>query len=237
MSQDQRLPPEKLAQLRQLVHSHVSGAGIQEKIRACLADTVAREGGGGGRAMDEDALLEALEEKGLIDEVMASLDLGSCDTEGVGVGRGGGGRGEPAVLQSQSASCDRIYHKGTCTCIYIYSSENTCGLSELLCCIHFQAIVLRGQSAACSSRFWEAVHSWTTLTRPRRRRVGSVRRPLPSTSTSEVSASTPAPSPAAASQTSEKAFSWSSQNIAGGKKTVASLTRMLFQSPTKSIWF
>ncbi len=34
------LPPEKIAELRQLVHSHVTKAGVQEQIRGCIAGVV-----------------------------------------------------------------------------------------------------------------------------------------------------------------------------------------------------
>lgn len=39
------LPSEKLSQLRQAIHGHVSDGNIQEKIRACLTEALAQEGG------------------------------------------------------------------------------------------------------------------------------------------------------------------------------------------------
>lgn len=39
------LPAEKLTQLRQVIHAHVSQGGIQEQIKACLADALALEEG------------------------------------------------------------------------------------------------------------------------------------------------------------------------------------------------
>ncbi len=38
------IPPEKLTELRQLVHSHVSKVGIQEQIRGCIAGVVSDGG-------------------------------------------------------------------------------------------------------------------------------------------------------------------------------------------------
>lgn len=83
------LPPEKLSELRQLIHGRVSQLGVQEQIRSCLAETQE-----GGREVDEGALLRALEERGLIDQVMQSLHLdvgggvggGREEEEGAGVG-------------------------------------------------------------------------------------------------------------------------------------------------------
>jgi len=77
------LPPEKLSELRQLIHGRVSQLGVQEQIRSCLAETQE-----GGREVDEGALLRALEERGLVDQVMQSLHLD------VGGGVGGGGEEE-----------------------------------------------------------------------------------------------------------------------------------------------
>jgi hypothetical protein len=39
------LPPEKLSLLRQAIHGHVSQGNVQERIRACLSEALAQEGG------------------------------------------------------------------------------------------------------------------------------------------------------------------------------------------------
>lgn len=39
------LPPEKIAELRQLVHNHVSRTDVQEQIRGCLSEALTEEGG------------------------------------------------------------------------------------------------------------------------------------------------------------------------------------------------
>lgn len=77
------LPPEKLSELRQLIHSRVSQLGVQEQIRGFLAESQE-----GGRGADEETLLRALEERGMVDQVLQSLHLN------VGGGGGGVGRGE-----------------------------------------------------------------------------------------------------------------------------------------------
>ena len=86
------LPPEKLGELRQLIHGHVSEAGIQEQIRTALSGILSQHGGryrqphvhmydvSGlslplSRTLDEATLLEALEEKGIIEQVMTTLNL------------------------------------------------------------------------------------------------------------------------------------------------------------------
>lgn len=39
------LPEEKISELRQAIHGHVSQGKIQEQIRACLSEALAQEGG------------------------------------------------------------------------------------------------------------------------------------------------------------------------------------------------
>ena len=38
------LPPEKLGELRQIIHGHVSEAGVQEKIRVALSEILSQHG-------------------------------------------------------------------------------------------------------------------------------------------------------------------------------------------------
>ena len=99
------LPPEKLGELRQLIHGHVSEAGVQEQIRTALSEILSQHGGRYSctdigckegvyplshhppfpsflplcRTLDEATLLEALEERGIIEQVMATLNLGRID--------------------------------------------------------------------------------------------------------------------------------------------------------------
>lgn len=39
------LPSEKLSELRQVIHGHISNVNVQEKIRTCLSEALAQEGG------------------------------------------------------------------------------------------------------------------------------------------------------------------------------------------------
>ena len=63
-------PAEKLSSLRQLIHSKVNDLGVQDKIKECI-DTGDNERGG----EDEEHLLSQLREKGVIDDILASLKL------------------------------------------------------------------------------------------------------------------------------------------------------------------
>lgn len=57
--------------LRELVRSRVTSEGIQERIKECVSQV--ERGGGYER---EESLLKLLEEKGLVDEVLAGLKVG-----------------------------------------------------------------------------------------------------------------------------------------------------------------
>lgn len=39
------LPPEKLGELRQLIHGHISEAGVQEQIRTAISEILSEQGG------------------------------------------------------------------------------------------------------------------------------------------------------------------------------------------------
>lgn len=67
------LPNERVSELRQLIHSHVSSEGIQEQIRDCISELASQDDD--SKQLDETKLLQFLEEKGLIDRVMAGLKL------------------------------------------------------------------------------------------------------------------------------------------------------------------
>ena len=63
-------PAEKLSSLRQLIHSKINDLGVQDKIKECI-DTGDNEQ---GRASEEH-LLSQLRDKGVIDDILASLKL------------------------------------------------------------------------------------------------------------------------------------------------------------------
>jgi len=67
-------PSEKLSSLRQQIHVRINELGVQDKIKECIeAGTSDGELGG----TDEEHLLSKLREKGVIDQIMASLNLSS----------------------------------------------------------------------------------------------------------------------------------------------------------------
>lgn len=61
------LPAEKLAELRQLIHNHIATLDLQDEIRGCISTQKGK--------VDEQSLMRALEEKGIVDQVMQSLNL------------------------------------------------------------------------------------------------------------------------------------------------------------------
>lgn len=63
-------PAEKLSSLRQLIHSKINDLGVQDKIKECI-DTGDSERGGA----NEEHLLSQLRDKGVIDDILASLKL------------------------------------------------------------------------------------------------------------------------------------------------------------------
>lgn len=102
------LPPEKLSELRQLIHGRVSQLGAQEQIRSCLAETQE-----GGREVDEGALLRALEERGLVDQVMQSLHLnGGGGVGGGGEEEDGAGMGWDNRSHMEMKTVDESHQKG-----------------------------------------------------------------------------------------------------------------------------
>ena len=106
------LLPEKLSELRQLIHSRVSQLGVQEQIRGFLAESQE-----GGRGADEETLLRALEERGMVDQVLQSLHL-NVGGGGGGVGRGGEegaglkGRGGLDTPHVEIKTAEEPYPKG-----------------------------------------------------------------------------------------------------------------------------
>ena len=63
-------PSERLSSLRQLIHSKINDLGVQDRIKECI------EAGDDGRGgANEEHLLSQLRDKGVIDDIMASLKL------------------------------------------------------------------------------------------------------------------------------------------------------------------
>jgi len=65
-------PAEKLSSLRQQIHVRINELGVQDKIKECIEAGTSELGG-----TDEEHLLSQLREKGVIDQIMASLNLSS----------------------------------------------------------------------------------------------------------------------------------------------------------------
>ena len=82
------LPPEKVAELRQAIHSQVTRLGVQQQIQRCLADSREQRS-----PLDEAGVMQLLEERGVVDRVMQSLKIGAGG-ERCGAGERGEGRGE-----------------------------------------------------------------------------------------------------------------------------------------------
>ena len=65
------LPAEKVSELRQIIHSHVNRADVMERIQSCVEQTL----GSSDRQPDETELLASLQAKGIVDDILRSLQL------------------------------------------------------------------------------------------------------------------------------------------------------------------
>ena len=63
-------PAEKLSSLRQLIHSKINDLEVQDKIKQCIDAEDSERGGA-----NEEHLLSQLRDKGVIDDILASLRL------------------------------------------------------------------------------------------------------------------------------------------------------------------
>ncbi len=71
------LPPEKLNELKQIIHSHLDQIDIHGRIRQCLDETLQHE----EDSFEEEGLLTALKEKGIIEDVMKNLNFKDLDNQ------------------------------------------------------------------------------------------------------------------------------------------------------------
>ncbi|XP_032225955.2 centrosomal protein of 76 kDa [Nematostella vectensis] len=71
------LPPEKIQELKQIIHNHMSHASVHSRIKGCVEESFV----GDDREIDEASLLNALKEKGIVDEVMRSLRFEGLERE------------------------------------------------------------------------------------------------------------------------------------------------------------
>ena len=65
------LPAEKVSELRQMIHNHVNRADVMNKIQSCVEQTLGTAEG----QLDETELLATLQAKGIVDDILSSLQL------------------------------------------------------------------------------------------------------------------------------------------------------------------
>ena len=111
------LPTEKVNELKQLIHSHLNQTDVHSKIRSCLDDSFKAEGDARSGAVDENAVLHTLRERGVINDVMRTLKFEGVDT------REGGGQMERVTDPSTKKrnTDDYLQPKGQ----YVYNKQLT----------------------------------------------------------------------------------------------------------------
>eukprot|EP00794_Sanderia_malayensis_P018997 gene18997-20909_t len=73
------LPPEKLSELKQIIHRHLDQIDIHGRIRQCLSESMQQDDE--ENTLEEDGLLRTLKERGVIEEVMRSLNFKDIDSD------------------------------------------------------------------------------------------------------------------------------------------------------------
>ncbi|XP_077982929.1 centrosomal protein of 76 kDa-like [Glandiceps talaboti] len=73
------LPPEKISELKQIIHSQLTQMDIQSRVREVLLETIRNEEQlhRSKEPMSEQELMEALRQRGLVDDVMRQLQFDS----------------------------------------------------------------------------------------------------------------------------------------------------------------
>ena len=107
------LPTEKVNELKQLIHSHLNQTDVHSKIRSCLDDSFKAEGDARSGAVDENAVLHTLRERGVINDVMRTLKFEGVDT------REGGGQMERDPSPKKRNTDDYLQPKGQ----YVYNNK------------------------------------------------------------------------------------------------------------------
>ncbi|CAJ1061468.1 centrosomal protein of 76 kDa [Xyrichtys novacula] len=75
------LPPEKVTELKQIIHDHLHRMDIHGKIREVLAETVKSDQGPAYQPLTEVDFLNALQRRGIIEDVMKNLPFHSTDRQ------------------------------------------------------------------------------------------------------------------------------------------------------------
>ena len=69
------LPPEKLQELKGIIHSHLDRMDIHSKVREFISESARDNNDDTHEPMDEERLLRSIRDKGIIDDVMRGLDF------------------------------------------------------------------------------------------------------------------------------------------------------------------
>ncbi|XP_071957356.1 centrosomal protein of 76 kDa-like [Antedon mediterranea] len=70
------LPPEKVAELKQIIHNQLSQMDVHSRIRQVLSESIHDSGASDRNAFGEQELLTALREKGIVDDILQQLQIG-----------------------------------------------------------------------------------------------------------------------------------------------------------------
>lgn len=73
------LPTEKVQELKQIIHSHLSQMNVHSRIKECVDESFRGEDFDEG--IDEAGLLNALKERGIVDDVMNTLKFEGLERE------------------------------------------------------------------------------------------------------------------------------------------------------------
>ncbi|XP_041454827.1 centrosomal protein of 76 kDa-like [Lytechinus variegatus] len=76
------LSPEKLTELKQIIHNQLNQMDVQTRIRDILSESLQDDGEGTG--FGETELLDAVRQRGLVEEIMASLEIGGEGRSSIG---------------------------------------------------------------------------------------------------------------------------------------------------------
>ena len=74
------LPTEKVQELKQIIHNHLSQMSVHSRIKECVDESFRGEDFESG-VIDEAGLLNALKERGIVDDVMNTLKFEGLERE------------------------------------------------------------------------------------------------------------------------------------------------------------
>ena len=74
------LPTEKVQELKQIIHNHLSQMNVHSRIKECVDESFRGDDLESG-ALDEAGLLNALKERGIVDDVMNTLKFEGLERE------------------------------------------------------------------------------------------------------------------------------------------------------------